>query len=143
MAAGTTAHVEYLRSIGIIRLFMQMLRHTNLEVKEQAVWGLANVGAEGHSFRASIVQEGGLRSLVVTAWSLLLVPGSTRTHARLLGTHFPRERLHMLRLLSWALETCALSFTPKVSPEDARNAIKVATFMFSVSDRKRCFAKFF
>lgn len=51
LATGTTLQTQKLVDKGVIPLFIQLLSRTDLDLVEQAVWGLGNIAGDGIEFR--------------------------------------------------------------------------------------------
>lgn len=56
IAAGDHSQTQYVVELGIIPLFIQMLRASNIPLRSQALWGLANIAGDTWQYRNLILE---------------------------------------------------------------------------------------
>ena len=73
VASGDHDHVHVLCSKGTVEAFVKLLNSKNIEVVEQAIWGLGNLAGDNTKIRDFVINAGAVNPI---ADMLDLIPGS-------------------------------------------------------------------
>eukprot|EP01025_Chloroclados_australasicus_P030502 TRINITY_DN305_c1_g1_i1.p1 TRINITY_DN305_c1_g1~~TRINITY_DN305_c1_g1_i1.p1 ORF type:complete len:550 (-),score=77.98 TRINITY_DN305_c1_g1_i1:558-2207(-) len=65
VASGTAAHTKAVIDSGAVPIFVQLLRSSNDDVREQAVWALGNIAGDSPSCRDLVLESGALQPLLL------------------------------------------------------------------------------
>jgi len=64
IASGTTKHTRVVIDSGAVRIFVQLMKSPNEDVREQAVWALGNIAGDSHVCRDLVLKSGALEPLL-------------------------------------------------------------------------------
>lgn len=60
IASGTHENTEFLISLDVIPIFLDLLSSPNPKIKEQACWAIGNITGDCSEFRDIVLQHGGM-----------------------------------------------------------------------------------